>query len=155
MGRLQLVHPELKRRIMKMAEILDGESIPIQVTQGLRTWAEEDALYAQGRTSPGKIVTDARGGQSAHNFGYAVDLVPEEIEPGQPDWNETHPAWKRMLEVGRVVGLAEGANWRSFKDAPHFYLQEFPADPTDMMRQDFKDAGMLAVWQTFDVSIDT
>jgi peptidoglycan L-alanyl-D-glutamate endopeptidase CwlK len=152
--RLELVHPELKRRVTAMAAILDKENIPIQVCQGLRTWSEQDALYAQGRTHPGKIVTNAKGGQSAHNFGYAVDLVPEEIEPGQPDWNIEHPAWKRMLEVGAQCGLAEGALWRTFPDNPHFYLKEFPANPTDVMQQDFKDAGMVAVWQSFNVPID-
>ena len=46
------------------------------VVQGRRTIAEQNSLYAQGRTAPGNIVTNAQGGSSAHNFGLAVDMVP-------------------------------------------------------------------------------
>ncbi|HVI07001.1 MAG TPA: M15 family metallopeptidase [Candidatus Binatia bacterium] len=125
----------------------------LQVAQALRTWSEQDALYAEGRTEPGKEVTKARGGWSAHNFGYAVDLVPEEIEPGQADWNLKHPVWQKMLQVAPTVGLAEGAQWRSFPDNPHFYLSEFPADPTDEMRAALANgSGMNQVWDMFPVT---
>jgi peptidoglycan L-alanyl-D-glutamate endopeptidase CwlK len=143
-SRLSLVHPELSRRIIQMSQMLDFD---FEVTQGLRTWTEQDALYAQGRTTSGPIVTNAAGGYSAHNFGYAVDLVPEDITPGQPNWNVAHPAWQKMFAAGKSVGLAEGAEWRTFPDNPHFYLPEFPATPTDEMRQTFTEAGMEAVWK--------
>ena len=45
-----------------------------RVVQGLRTWAEQQALWNQGRTTPGKIVTHAQGGQSWHNYGLAAEL---------------------------------------------------------------------------------
>jgi peptidoglycan L-alanyl-D-glutamate endopeptidase CwlK len=48
----------------------------IRVVQGLRSWTEQDALYAMGRTAPGKIVTNVKGGYSYHNYGMAVDCVP-------------------------------------------------------------------------------
>jgi peptidoglycan LD-endopeptidase CwlK len=155
MTRLDLVHPELKRRVLAMDKILAPENIHIQVSQGLRTWKEQDGLFAQGRTLPGKIVTRARGGQSAHNYGYAVDLFPEDVETDKPDWNVSHTSWQRMLAVGLQVGLAEGCTWRTFPDNPHFYLKEFPADPSQLMEMDFKDSGMVAVWQTFNVPIDS
>lgn len=147
LARIQQVHPELQRRVASLCNLVDG--MDIEVTQGLRTWDEQNALYAQGRTAPGNIVTDAPGGYSAHNFGYAVDLVPEDITPGQPDWNAAHPAWQRMLSAGRSAGLAEGAQWRTFPDNPHFYLQELAATPTDEMRQDFKQVGLEGLWQTW------
>src|SRR5882672_9742231 len=152
LARLDLVHPELKRRVFAMDKILEPDlsGIYFLVAQGLRTWAEQEAIWAVGRTLPGKRVTDARGGHSAHNFGYAVDLCPEDMD-GHPDWNIKHSTWQRMLAVGLEVGLAEGCAWRSFPDNPHFYLKEFPADPTDTMRIDFKNAGMVSVWQKFDV----
>lgn len=146
LGRLADVHPELQRRIQQLVQLLDFD---IEVTAGLRSYAEEDALYAQGRTAPGAIVTNAQGGYSAHNFGYAVDLVPEDVTPGQPDWNLSHPAWQKMLAAGPSCGLAEGAQWCTFKDNPHFYLQELPATPTDEMRQDFLEAGLAGVWKTW------
>lgn len=145
-ARLREVHPELARRVRQL-DLLIPE-IDIQVTQGLRTWAEQDALYAQGRTAPGKIVTNARGGYSMHNFGLAADLVPEDVTPGQPDWDATHPAWRKMLAAGAAVGLAEGAQWRTFPDMPHFYLAELPANPTDAMREAFLVEGRVDdVWR--------
>ena len=147
MARLGEVHPELKRRILQLDALIP--SLSIQVTQGLRTWGQQDQLWQQGRTAPGPIVTDAPAGFSAHNFGYAVDLVPEDIMPGQPNWDVLSPAWKRMLAVGRTCGLAEGATWRTFPDNPHFYLQELPADPTELMREQFTDGGLVNVWANF------
>lgn len=147
LARLGEVYPELMRRIVRLDSYIP--SLSIQVTRGVASWAQQDALYAQGRTVPGPVVTNAAGGYSAHNFGYAVDLVPEDITPGQPDWNLDHPAWQKLLYVAPNCGLAEGAKWCGFKDNPHFYLQELSATPTDEMRQLFKDGGMQAVWESF------
>jgi peptidoglycan LD-endopeptidase CwlK len=146
-SRLSAVNPELARRIRQLAELL---SFPIRVTQGYRTWAEQDALYAQGRTTPGNIVTNAQGGYSAHNFGLAVDLVP--MIDGQPDWNNRDAKWQELLAKGKSVGLAEGAEWRTFPDAPHFYLEGTPANPDDNMRTLFADGGIQAVWNQFDLT---
>ena len=157
LARLGEVHPELARRIKQLDALLPALSI--QVTQGYRTWADQDALYAEGRTTAGPNidaahplgfpVTKARGGQSAHNFGYAVDLVPEDVTPGTPDWNSSDPAWQKMLAAGLTCGLAEGARWRSFVDTPHFYLQELPADPTDEMRALLEGGGIQALWDSW------
>lgn len=150
-ARLDEVHPELKRRVLQLGQMLPD--LDLQVTQGLRTWSQQDALYAQGRTAPGQIVTNAQGGHSAHNFGYAVDLVPEDITPGQPDWDASHPAWKRLLAAAPSCGLAEGAQWRSFPDNPHFYLEGLPAEPTDQMRQIYLSRGMQPLWDTWNLMV--
>ena len=147
LARLHEVHPELMRRIIKLDVLVPALSI--QVTQGLRTWTQQDALYAQGRTAPGAIVTNAKGGWSAHNFGYAVDLVPEDVIPGQMDWNAESPGWKKLLAAGPACGLAEGAEWRTFTDNPHFYLQELPATPTDAMREILSQGGMQTLWASW------
>ena len=55
---------------------LASQGVIVEIVQGLRTFAEQDALYAQGRTGPGAIVTQARGGESNHNYGLAADLCP-------------------------------------------------------------------------------
>lgn len=140
-ARLNDVHPELARRVRQLAELL---SFPIIVTQGLRTWATQDALYAQGRTAEGKVVTDAPGGHSMHNFGLAVDLAP--TDGSGVDWNGKDAKWDEMLAKAPSVGLAEGAQWRTFPDEPHFYPQECPANPDDNMRYLFNEGGLQAVW---------
>lgn len=149
-ARLQEVHPELARRIRRLAELL---SFPIRVTQGLRTWPQQDLLYAQGRTDPGKIVTNAPGGHSMHNFGLAVDLVP--YMNNTPDWNDKDKEWAEMLAKAPVVGLLEGAQWRTFPDEPHFYPEEVPANPDDNMRYAFNEGGIAAVWELFKDSLGT
>lgn len=146
--RLQEVHPELARRIRNLADQLVVRSISIRVTQGFRSYSDQLKLYAQGRTEPGPKVTDAPPGHSAHNFGYAVDIVP--MDGTLPNWNAETPEWKSVLELALSCGLAEGAQWRTFPDRPHLYLQELPADPDDSMRSLFEAAGLAAVFEEID-----
>ena len=150
-ARLRLVYPPLADKVRRMAYMLEQEHIAIRVVQGLRSWPEQDALFAQGRTIPGKRVTNCPGGHSYHNFGLAVDCVPDEVwDDGKytPDWNSAHENWKRMEKIGESLGLENGADWRTFPDAPHFQLTgRFPiGSPTDEVRQIFKNKGMQGVW---------
>lgn len=89
------------------------------VTCTLRSNDEQTLLYAQGRTSPGHIVTNAKAGQSAHNYGLALDIVP--MVNGKPDWNGADHIWD---QIG-VLGVAAGLTWlgspdSTFKEKPHF-----------------------------------
>jgi peptidoglycan LD-endopeptidase CwlK len=139
--RLAQVHPELARRINQLANLL---SFDIRVTQGLRTWPQQAALYAQGRTEPGAVVTEAQPGHSMHNFGLAVDVAP--ISPSGIDWNGKDAKWEEILAKAPSCGLAEGAAWRTFPDEPHLYPQEVPSAPDDNMRYLFTEGGLQAVW---------
>src|ERR1700691_1029232 len=145
-ARLLAVYPGLASLIQQLAQTL---AFDIEVTQGLRTWVEQDALYAQGRTTPGSIVTHAPGGFSWHNYGLAVDLVPEDVTPGQPDWNLNNPVWAKMVSVAQSVGLVSGAEWNGAdKDTPHVQLTgRFPVTPNDEVRAIFQQSGLIAdVW---------
>ena len=155
-ARLQNVMPTLADKINTMAEMLAQEGITIRVVQGLRTWAEQDALYAQGRTVPGKIVTNAKGGQSWHNYGCAVDCAPMNPD-GTVDWDASHPQWKRMEVVGVSLGLTSGANWVRLVDAPHFQLTgPFPVGaPDEEAMQVYKNEGAVAFWQQIDSDAPT
>jgi peptidoglycan LD-endopeptidase CwlK len=88
-NRLKKVHPELARRAALLIQALADKGYTIEVVQGLRTFAEQDELYKQGRTKPGQVVTKAKGGQSNHNYGLAVDLCP--FVNGKPQW--VHSDW--------------------------------------------------------------
>src|SRR5207245_1159897 len=94
--RLAAVHPILATRARSLIDLCAHASITTMVTQGLRTWEEQDALYAKGRTTPpvGKpyIVTMAKGGQGYHNFGLAFDIVVLD-SAGKSDWDTSHPGW--------------------------------------------------------------
>jgi peptidoglycan L-alanyl-D-glutamate endopeptidase CwlK len=89
------------------------------VIQGYRTHAEQDALYAQGRTTPGPIVTRAKGGQSPHNWGLAIDVVPDrDLDTAglQPDWNNDPAYLELAARCKRHPRLKSGI---SFGDKPH------------------------------------
>ena len=73
--RLALVNPILADKVRILSNMLETERIIIRVTEGLRSWNEQQRLYEQGRTTPGKIVTNCPGGHSWHNLGLAVDEV--------------------------------------------------------------------------------
>lgn len=161
--RLASVHPQLAKLVRQMSEQLEAEGVAIRVVQALRTWDEQAALYAQGRTTPGNIVTNAQPGHGWHEFGCAIDLVPSQFAPDKPyspDWNAEHPSWKRMIEIGTSLGLFAGANFRSFKDNPHFQLTgDLPVSPTDAVRQAYADAGggdagIKAVWAMTGLPMD-
>lgn len=95
--------------------------IDILVTCALRTDAEQTALYAQGRTAPGHIVTKAKAGESAHNYGLAIDVVP--MVNGKPDWNGSDPVWSVIGKKGMAAGLTWlGAPGSEFVEMAHFEL---------------------------------
>ena len=151
-ARLQQVHPQLADRIRRMDNLLTLEGIEIRVTQGLRSWNDQLALWLKGRNLQGdivdasKVVTKAAPGHSWHNFGLAVDVAP--FADNTPDWNINHPVWKRIVDVGTSLGLESGSQWRTFPDWPHFQLTgSLPVSPDDETRQTFKDGGMGSIWK--------
>ncbi len=118
-GRLSHVHPLLAKKVRALIDSMAKQGIQLEVVQGLRTFAEQDALFAQGRTKPGHIVTNARGGQSNHNYGLAVDLCP--FKNGQPQWNDEH-AFNAIGPEATKVGLEWGGSWHHLVDKPHVQL---------------------------------
>ncbi|WP_271000071.1 N-acetylmuramoyl-L-alanine amidase family protein [Listeria seeligeri] len=104
--------------IKKMAK----QGIYLCVAQGYRSKTEQNALYAQGRTKPGSIVTNAKGGQSNHNFGVAVDLCLYSNDGKKVIWESTTSRWKKVVAAMKAEGFKWGGDWKSFKDYPHFEL---------------------------------
>lgn len=110
--------PEVQAYARALFTRARGHGITMNIISGLRTDVEQDALYAKGRTRPGARVTNARGGQSAHNFGTAFDV-------GLFDGNRyvsTPSKYKAVGVLGVGLGLTWGGNWRSLKDQSHFEL---------------------------------
>lgn len=116
--RLSKVDPVLATKCRQLIELANQNGQFLLVTQGFRSIAEQNKLYAQGRTTKGKIVTNAKGGQSNHNFGRAVDFAF--IVNGEVSWNDK--LYKQIGVWAKVVGLKWGGNWKSFKDYPHVEL---------------------------------
>lgn len=125
--RLTGLHPVVRSAATALIERCYKLNISILITQGLRTIAEQDALYAQGRTKPGAIVTNARGGYSYHNFGLAVDFALLLPNGSSVSWdmcrdgnNNQIADWQEVVKEAKGLGFEWGGDWTSFKDYPIF-----------------------------------
>ena len=110
--------PAVRVRVEKMIAECKAVGIDLLVTSTYRDNASQDALYAQGRTTPGKVVTNARAGQSFHNYRCAVDVVP--LRNGKPVWDTKDQAWQTIGRIGKAAGLEWAGDWKRFKEFPHF-----------------------------------
>ncbi len=116
-NRIQSLHPDVRAKVTEFINTAENRGIKLRVTSGFRTYDEQNKLYAQGRTAPGAIVTNAKGGESSHNFGTAIDVVP--IVNGNADWNTD---WNIIAKIGKELDFSWGGDWKSFKDKPHFEM---------------------------------
>lgn len=115
-ARIARLHPRIRGQARQLLINAERKGIKLRVVSGLRTYEEQAALYAQGRTAPGPVVTNARPGYSWHNFGLAFDVVP--VDNGIENWASTQ--WPEIGALGKALGLEWGGDWSSFVDKPHF-----------------------------------
>ncbi|PTY02746.1 peptidase M15 [Verrucomicrobia bacterium LW23] len=94
--------------------------INLKIICGTRTWEEQEALYEQGRSKPGKVVTNARAGYSYHNFGIAWDFVVFSSDFTVALWNS--PDMARAGRIAEAMGLEWGGSWKGFVDTPHVQI---------------------------------
>jgi peptidoglycan LD-endopeptidase CwlK len=120
------VQPIARALVQKAAQ----NGITVKIISGLRTYAEQDALYAQGRTAPGPRITNARGGYSNHNFGIAFDIGVFEGNKYLPE----SVKYKAVGVLGMDLGLEWGGNWKTIVDQPHYQLR--PAWAQDLAERD-------------------
>lgn len=127
--RLIGLHPVVMAAATVLIERCYARGVHILITQGLRTIAEQDALYAQGRTKPGSIVTNAKGGYSYHNYGLAVDFALLLTNGSSVSWdmcrdgnNNQVADWQEVVKEAKALGFEWGGDWTSFKDYPHFQM---------------------------------
>lgn len=128
--KIAIAHPKVRKELEDIVEhintnLLTGEA-KVRITSTLRTWKEQEELYAQGRTKPGPKVTNAKAGDSIHNFGLAADVVL--IINGKTvswdtkkDWDKDKQSdWMEVVTYVKSKGWKWGGDWISFKDMPHF-----------------------------------
>ena len=135
LDRIQLLHPKLRGEVTniytEICKALSGKAL-CRFAYTLRTNAEQDVLYAQGRTDKTKpIVTNAKGGQSFHNYGMACDIVLIVDKDGNgtyesASWDtksdfdgDGKSDWQEVVTIFKQYGWIWGGDWK-FTDAPHF-----------------------------------
>lgn len=111
------LHPVVQQKAQQLLAQAQAQGVTVIITSTLRSFPEQTALYAQGRTTPGKIVTNAKAGQSWHNFGLAFDVVP--VVNGAAVWDATSPLWEVIGKIGQSLGLKWGRDFPK-PDRPHF-----------------------------------
>lgn len=153
------IHPGLVDVVEMALEYLEDDGQPFKVYSGLRTFAEQDELYSRGRSMPGKVVTKAKGGQSMHNYGLAIDCAPlsdPSIPQGGIDWPDPYASFHLWTPLEQAVQDAAdaidekeddgidfewGGRWR-FRDCPHVQVRttikelkagDYPTAPADWL----------------------
>jgi len=132
--RIKLLHPKVREEALQIYEeicqALTGKAI-CRFSFTLRTIAEQNKLFAQGRSIVGKIVTKARGGHSYHNYGLAIDIVLIKDTNGDGNYDKAvwdtktdfdgdgKSDWMEVVQIFKEYGWQWGGDWK-FYDAPHF-----------------------------------
>jgi peptidoglycan L-alanyl-D-glutamate endopeptidase CwlK len=122
---MKTLHPSVRPKaheFMYNASLYLREKHPnvqVKIISGTRSYEEQDELYRQGRSKPGRIVTNAPGGHSNHNFGIAFDIGL--FRGGH--YLEESPIYRELGPVGESVGFEWGGRWKRFSDEPHYQFR--------------------------------
>ncbi|WP_317890117.1 M15 family metallopeptidase [Paenibacillus sabuli] len=145
------LHPELADKRDTLVRLADQAGIDVLITDAFRSHEEQEAIYAQGRTSPGNIVTRARGGESYHNYGLAIDFALR-TSSGEVLWDLEYDGngngasdWMEVVEMAKTLGFAWGGDWERFPDYPH--LQMDFGYTLDQLQRGFLPPGHVTVIQ--------
>lgn len=109
--------PVVKRKAEEFRKLCADQGMDILIYCTYRSPEEQNGLYAQGRSKPGKIVTNARGGESWHNHRCAFDFVP--LVAGKPAWSDTN-LYRKAGVIAESVGLEWAGRWTgSLRETAH------------------------------------
>ncbi|MEM9043346.1 MAG: transglycosylase SLT domain-containing protein [Pseudomonadota bacterium] len=130
------LHPTVRKSVEAIQKALDDESIPMRVFEAYRAPERQAHLFAQGRTRPGRKVTNANAWESYHQYGMAADFV--RFENGGWNWNDSTPQqksdWNRFHEIARENGL-EPLSW----ERPHVQIEDVTL--TELQNGHYPDGG--------------
>ena len=129
---IKALHPDLQKKYAQLIKLCSKKGITIGVAECLRTKAEQDALYAKGRTAPGKIVTNAKGSSysSMHQWGVAFDFylkmdIDGDGQISDDAYNNAKKTFNQVGALAKSIGLEWGGDWKSIKDLPHIQLKDW------------------------------
>ena len=112
------VQPRAREFMVLASSIASQHGAVVKIISGLRSYQEQAALYAKGRTAPGPKVTNARAGFSNHNFGTAWDIG---LFKGKRYLTDS-PLYTEIGQAARSLGIVWGGDFKSFKDTPHYEI---------------------------------
>lgn len=154
MRNVSQLHPELQKKVEQLKILCQQNGITIGISECVRTVAEQDALYAKGRTMPGKIVTKAKGNtySSMHQWGVAFDFylkmdVDGDGSVSDDAFNNSAELFNKVGKIGQSIGLEWGGAWKSMKDLPHFQLPNWGSTPAKLKRLYGTPEKFMATWK--------
>ncbi len=122
------LHPAVAANKEKLIAQSKEIGISILITDDFRSSHEQDALYRKGRSDDGSVVTYAKGGQSYHNYGLAIDFALRS-HGGKVIWDMEHDGnrngksdWMEVVTIAKHLGFSWGGDWESFPDYPHLQM---------------------------------
>lgn len=133
------LHPTLQQKVNQLIELCKKNGISIKIGECVRTVAEQDALYAKGRTKPGNKVTNAKGStySSMHQWGIAFDFyldmdIDGDGSKADDAFNNKTKMFNKVGALGKSIGLEWGGDWKSIVDLPHFQLPNWGSTATKL-----------------------
>ena len=143
---ITLCHPRLQEKAAALVETSGKQGLKIRIGETLRTVGEQDALYAQGRTQPGNIVTNAPGSSfsSYHQWGTAFDIFRDD---GNGAYNDAGGFFEKVGSIGTSLGLEWGGNWKSIVDKPHFQLPDWGSSTSGIKKLYPNPEAFMRTWQ--------
>lgn len=136
------LHPVLQQKIAQLIAECAKQGIKIKISECVRTVAEQDALYAKGRTAPGSIVTNCKGSnyRSMHQWGVAFDFfldmdVDGDGKTSDDAYNNSTKLFNKVGAIGQKLGLEWGGSWKSIVDTPHFQLPDWGSTATQLINK--------------------
>lgn len=122
------LNPTVEAKTNQLIQLAADKGIRMFITDGFRSSQDQDQLYAQGRTTDGSVVTNARGGESYHNYGLAVDFALKN-DRGEAIWDMEYDGngngqadWMEVVDLAKDLGFDWGGDWLGFKDYPHLQM---------------------------------
>lgn len=153
MRNVSQLHPELQKKVVKLQKECLKAGIKIKIGECFRTVAEQNALYAKGRTTPGSIVTNAKGNSysSMHQWGVAFDFfldmdVDKDGKTSDDAFNNATKLFNKVGAIGKKLGLEWGGDWKSIKDLPHFQLPDWGSTATQLKKKYGTPDKFKATW---------
>nr|DAE36660.1 MAG TPA: L-Ala-D-Glu peptidase-like protein [Caudoviricetes sp.] len=154
MRNVSQLHPELQKKVEQLKILCQQNGITIGISECVRTVAEQNVLYAKGRTMPGKIVTKAKGNtySSMHQWGVAFDFylkmdVDGDGSVSDDALNNSTELFNKVGKIGQSIGLEWGGAWKSMKDLPHFQLPNWGSTPAKLKRLYGTPEKFMATWK--------
>lgn len=113
---ISALNPIVQNKARKFLNACGNNGLNVVITCTFRSWDEQDMLYLQGRQTNGNVVTNARGGDSYHNWGLAFDCLL--YKNGREIFNG--PDFQLMVDLAKNQGFEWGGDFKSIVDMPHF-----------------------------------